>query len=426
MSSPIERRVVEGQRSDALVRRARRPRTSQPSVGRPVDRAADGGGEDRVEIGRGAGARTDGRGRIDIEHDQRRAADTGAWTAAVQSRDPAAGQRRPTAELWTCNSDPPLRNGHLMLPPKQGLYDPRFEHDACGVGFVADMHGRRSHRMVELGLVVALQPRPPRRHQRRGERRRRRRHPHPGARPRSSATVVGFDLPAGRRLRHRHRLPAARRRGRDGGSHRRREDRRRARACSVLGWRDVPYDDSMIGQHGPRRRAVVPAGVHPAPGAAGAAGIDLDRRCFVARKRIEHELETGDEPVYFPSCRPAPSSTRACSPPTRSTTFFPDLLDERLESRASRWCTAGSRPTRSRRGRSPTRTGSSPTTARSTRSWATRTGSGPARRCSTPTCIAGPRPRLPDLHARQRPTPAASTRCSSCSTSAAAASRTPC
>ena len=28
------------------------------------------------------------------------------------------------------------------LPP---LYDPRFEHDACGVGFVVDMQGRKSH-----------------------------------------------------------------------------------------------------------------------------------------------------------------------------------------------------------------------------------------------------------------------------------------
>ena len=40
-----------------------------------------------------------------------------------------------------------------MLPTKQGLYDPRFEHDACGVSFVADLQGRRSHRMVELGLA---------------------------------------------------------------------------------------------------------------------------------------------------------------------------------------------------------------------------------------------------------------------------------
>ena len=38
------------------------------------------------------------------------------------------------------------------LPLAQGLYDPAYEHDSCGVGFVVDMHGRASHRMVELGI----------------------------------------------------------------------------------------------------------------------------------------------------------------------------------------------------------------------------------------------------------------------------------
>jgi glutamate synthase (NADPH/NADH) large chain len=42
----------------------------------------------------------------------------------------------------------------LGLPKKQGLYDPWFEHDACGVGFVVDMHGRKSHRILEQGLQV--------------------------------------------------------------------------------------------------------------------------------------------------------------------------------------------------------------------------------------------------------------------------------
>ncbi|MEA2626206.1 MAG: glutamate synthase large chain [Candidatus Binatota bacterium] len=37
---------------------------------------------------------------------------------------------------------------------KQGLYDPRFEHDACGVGFVVHMKGERSHAIVEKGLTV--------------------------------------------------------------------------------------------------------------------------------------------------------------------------------------------------------------------------------------------------------------------------------
>jgi len=38
------------------------------------------------------------------------------------------------------------------LPPRQGLYDPRFERDACGIGFVAHVEGRRSHRVLEMGL----------------------------------------------------------------------------------------------------------------------------------------------------------------------------------------------------------------------------------------------------------------------------------
>jgi len=40
------------------------------------------------------------------------------------------------------------------LPPKQGLYDPRNEHDACGVGFVVDIKGRKSHQIIQQGLKV--------------------------------------------------------------------------------------------------------------------------------------------------------------------------------------------------------------------------------------------------------------------------------
>ena len=40
------------------------------------------------------------------------------------------------------------------MPPAQGLYDPRHEHDACGLGFVADIHGRKSHRIVRDGLTA--------------------------------------------------------------------------------------------------------------------------------------------------------------------------------------------------------------------------------------------------------------------------------
>jgi len=41
-------------------------------------------------------------------------------------------------------------------PPKQGLYDPQFEHDSCGVGFVVNVKGRKSHEIVQQALTVLL------------------------------------------------------------------------------------------------------------------------------------------------------------------------------------------------------------------------------------------------------------------------------
>ena len=38
----------------------------------------------------------------------------------------------------------------------QGLYDPRYEHDACGVGFIVDMKGRQSHAIVQQALQVLM------------------------------------------------------------------------------------------------------------------------------------------------------------------------------------------------------------------------------------------------------------------------------
>ncbi|MGD8236587.1 MAG: glutamate synthase central domain-containing protein, partial [Chromatiales bacterium] len=40
------------------------------------------------------------------------------------------------------------------LPPRQGLYDPANEHDACGVGFVAHIKGKKSHQIVRQGLTI--------------------------------------------------------------------------------------------------------------------------------------------------------------------------------------------------------------------------------------------------------------------------------
>src|SRR5579862_1358732 len=40
--------------------------------------------------------------------------------------------------------------------PTRGLYDPRNEHDACGVGFVANIKGRKSHDLISRGLQILV------------------------------------------------------------------------------------------------------------------------------------------------------------------------------------------------------------------------------------------------------------------------------
>src|SRR5258708_3104682 len=43
-----------------------------------------------------------------------------------------------------------------IQPAKQGLYDPQFEHDACGVGFVVDLKNRKSHDIVQKAVQILL------------------------------------------------------------------------------------------------------------------------------------------------------------------------------------------------------------------------------------------------------------------------------
>jgi glutamate synthase domain-containing protein 1 len=48
-------------------------------------------------------------------------------------------------------------NGRLQkrgLPPAQGLYNPAYERDACGMGFVVNIKGHKSHEIVQQGLTV--------------------------------------------------------------------------------------------------------------------------------------------------------------------------------------------------------------------------------------------------------------------------------
>src|SRR5450432_2269410 len=44
----------------------------------------------------------------------------------------------------------------ISAPPKQGLYDPQFEHDSCGVGFLVNIKGNKSHNIVISALQILL------------------------------------------------------------------------------------------------------------------------------------------------------------------------------------------------------------------------------------------------------------------------------
>ncbi|HEX9767483.1 MAG TPA: glutamate synthase large subunit [Nitriliruptorales bacterium] len=94
----------------------------------------------------------------------------------------------------------------------------------------------------------------------------------------------------------------------------------------MLGWRDVPIDNSMIGSFARDVEPIFRQLFLAAEGDRTVTGIDLDRRCFIARKRIEHE--TG---VYFPSLSARTLIYKGMLTTTQLPEFFVDLGDERYE-----------------------------------------------------------------------------------------------
>ncbi|MDP1807660.1 MAG: glutamate synthase central domain-containing protein, partial [Acidimicrobiales bacterium] len=101
----------------------------------------------------------------------------------------------------------------------------------------------------------------------------------------------------------------------------------------VLGWRAVPFDNTMIGQQAadaePSFRM---AFLTTAEGQPPLSDLALDRKCFVVRKRVEHELEVGDDGVYFPSLSARTLVYKGMLISYQVGQFFPDLQDERVES----------------------------------------------------------------------------------------------
>ncbi|MER7507534.1 glutamate synthase large subunit [Streptomyces lavendulae] len=206
-------------------------------------------------------------------------------------------------------------------PAQQGMYDPRNEKDACGVGFVANLTGEATHTLVEQALTVL------RNLEHRGA---------TGSEPDSGdgagilsqvpdaflREVAGFELPeAGAYAVGIAFLPA------DGTAQAVAVERIEAIAAeenlTVLGWREVPVTPDLLGNGA---RATMPA-FSQLFVSNGSTGIELDRKAFVLRKRAEREAG-----VYFPSLSARTIVYKGMLTTGQLEPFFPDLSDRRFAS----------------------------------------------------------------------------------------------
>ncbi len=213
-------------------------------------------------------------------------------------------------------------------PAPSGLYDPRFEHDACGVSFVANIRGVASHSIVALGVGALCNM------EHRGA---------TGAEADSGdgagillqvpdrflRDVVPFALPAaGGYAVGLGFLPA------DPTDAEKAQDAIESivaeEGLDVLGWREVPTNPDCLGK---TARSAMPSfrQLFIADSADNSAGLELDRKLFVVRKRIEHELPA-EQSTYFPSLSSRTIVYKGMFTTPQLAEFFPDLADERIES----------------------------------------------------------------------------------------------
>ena len=220
--------------------------------------------------------------------------------------------------------------------PNQGLYDPRNEHDACGIGFLADIKNRKSHDIVSRGLGILCNLR------HRGA---------VGADPlagdgsgiliqlpdaflRSECERLSFELPpSGEYAVGMVFLP---------------RDEETRQACIdafsrivpaegqvLLGWRDVPTDNSVLGFSVKPIEPVIRQ-VFIARGAGCADADAFERKLFVIRKQVHYAvwdkgLRQADQ-FYIPSLSSRTLVYKGMILAENLSTYYPDLRDERLVS----------------------------------------------------------------------------------------------
>jgi len=189
-------------------------------------------------------------------------------------------------------------------PKKQGLYDPQFEHDNCGMGFIVNLDGAKTHDVIKKGIEILINL------------------THRGACGCDPETGDGagilieipHDFFARECAKTGFSLPEA---GQYGvGMVFLPVEPKQMLVCqgiveriaveeglTVLGWRDTPVDGNAIGRHARASQPYIEQVFIRA--AAGMTQDELDRRLFVVRRRAETEVAATDlrekEFFYMPS-----------------------------------------------------------------------------------------------------------------------------
>ncbi len=213
-----------------------------------------------------------------------------------------------------------------MRPEASGYFDPRREHDACGVGFVANVNGEKSHAIVSdairalcnlehrgavggdmktgdgAGILVQV--------------------PHS-----FFAKVVDFALPEpgsyGAGFLFLPRDPG------DADRARALVERVAAReGAEMLGWRQVPVNPDCLGQ---QAREEMPSFWQLFVRCPSASGQALERRLYILRKCLERDAKAAGwdlEQFYIPSLSSRTMVYKGMFVSTQFLTFYPDLQDE--------------------------------------------------------------------------------------------------
>lgn len=220
------------------------------------------------------------------------------------------------------------------LPARQGLYDPRNEHDACGVGFIVHIKGQKSHGIVRQGLELLTNL------THRGA---------VGADPkagdgagillqipdeffRAECSALGINLPAlGDYAVGMVFLPQ------DKAERARCEailtDTVAKEGAEVLGWRDVPVDNADLGES---VKLVEPVVRQIFIGRANVAADYFERKLFVIRKLVENAVRDAalvqGQMFYIPSLSSRTVVYKGMLLADQVGTFYNDLHDERIVS----------------------------------------------------------------------------------------------